>query len=122
MADVSIPFNGQTLTFEIPDRNLAEILSPKSASPLSNLEEALRQSLDRPIGQKPLEKWVKPSSRVLIVSDDITRQTPTHLLIPSLIDRLNLTGIPDDRIECIMALGTHRYMSDIEMEAKVGPT
>jgi formamidopyrimidine-DNA glycosylase len=36
-------------------------------------------SLDAPIGQAPLEAWVKPSDQALILSDDTTRLTPTAL-------------------------------------------
>ena len=120
MAEVSFLFGGRTVTIEVPDQNLAEVLRPRSSKKLPNLDDAIRQSLDQPIAQKPIEEWVKPSSRVLIVSDDNTRQTPAHLLVPPLIDRLNSAGVPDHKIECIMALGTHRYMSDDEMKAKVG--
>ena len=107
MAEVSIPFGDRKVTIEIPDQNLAEVLSPRSSKELPNLDEAIKLSFDRPIEQKPLEEWVKPSSRVLIVSDDNTRQPPAHLLIPPLLDRLKHAGVPDHRIKCIMALNTH---------------
>ena len=73
-----------------------------------------------PIGQPPIEQWVKPSDRVLLVSDDNTRLTPADRMIPPLLARLNAAGVPDRNIACIMALGTHRYMTDDEMMAKVG--
>ena len=75
MAAVSISFGGREVTIEVPDQNLAEVLRPRSSKGLPNLDEAIKQSLDQPIGQKPLEEWVKPRSRVLIISDDNTRQT-----------------------------------------------
>jgi hypothetical protein len=37
MAKVTIPFDGKPLSFEVPERNLAEILSPKPSTPLSGL-------------------------------------------------------------------------------------
>lgn len=120
MAMLTIPFDGNPLTFEVPDRNLAEVLSPKPSTPVSDLDGAIDAALDTPIGQEPLEKWVQPGNRVVIVSDDNTRLTPTDHIIPPLLQRLNAAGVPDDRISCIMALGTHRYMTDAEMAAKVG--
>lgn len=120
MATVTIPFDGNPATFGVPDRNLAEILSPRPSVPLSDLECAIEAALNAPIGQAPLEKWVRPDDRVIIVSDDNTRLTPADRIMPPLLERLNAAGIPDDRITCIMALGTHRYMTDAEMEAKVG--
>jgi len=120
MATVTIPFGGQPTSFDVPDANLAEVLSPRPSPPLANLDRAIETALDNPIGQEPLEKWLKPHDRVVIVSDDNTRLTPVDRIIPPLIDRLNGAGIPDAQICCIMALGTHRYMTAAEMEAKVG--
>jgi nickel-dependent lactate racemase len=120
MANVTIPFDGNPLSFTVPDRNLADVLSPKPSTPLSDLEGAISRALDAPIGQDPMENWVQPGDRVILVSDDNTRLTPADRIIPPLLERLNAAGVPDDRISCIMALGTHRYMTDAEMEAKVG--
>ena len=120
MATVTVPFDGAPLSFAVPDRNLAEVLSPRPSTPLSDLGQAIDAALEAPIGQDPLEQWVKPESRVIIVSDDNTRLTPSDRIIPALLDRLNAAGVPDACIECIMALGTHRYMTEAEMNAKVG--
>lgn len=120
MAKVSILFDGTPVTFEVPDRNLAEVLSPKPSAPLADLEAAIEAALNQPIGQAPLDQWVKPGSRVILVSDDNTRLTPADRIIPPLLARLNAAGVPDERISCIMALGTHRYMTEAEMAAKVG--
>jgi len=120
MASVTIPFDGKPLTFSVPDHNLIEVLSPKTSEPLSDLTAAIGDALDHPIGQAPLGQWVKPGNRVVIVSDDNTRLTPSDRIIPPLLDRLNDAGIPDEQISCIMALGTHRYMTDQEMTDKVG--
>jgi len=120
MSRVTLPFGGRELSLEIPSGNLIEVLSPHPAHPLENLEAEIEAALDRPLGQPPLEEWVKPKDRVLIVSDDNTRLTPAHKIIPPLLARLNRAGVADDRISCLMALGTHRYMTEEEMRAKVG--
>ena len=77
MATVTIPFDDNPVIFGVPDRNLAEILSPRPSTPLSDLEHAIDAALEVPIGQARLEKWVKPNDRVIIVRDDNTRLTPT---------------------------------------------
>jgi nickel-dependent lactate racemase len=121
MAEVTIPFDGKPYRLQVPDRNLAEILSPKSFPAVAALETEIERALDHPIHQPPLETLVKPSDRVLLVSDDNTRSTPVVRMIPALLKRLNRAGIPDDRISCLIALGTHRYMTEEEIIAKVGP-
>jgi len=121
MTTVTMPFGGKPLRFEVPDRNLAQVLEPNGSTPLADLDAAIATALANPIGQPPIEQWVKPSDRVLLVSDDNTRLTPADRMIPPLLARLNAAGVPDRNIGCIMALGTHRYMTEGEMTAKVGP-
>jgi lactate racemase len=120
MARVTIPFDGRPCTIDVPDKNLVEVLGPVQGEPLADLEGAIEQALDHPIDQAPLETRVKPTDRVLLVSDDITRSTPSDRIIPALLSRLNRAGIPDDQISCIIALGTHRYMTEAELRRKVG--
>ena len=120
MAPVTIPFGGTPATFLVPDSNLAEVLSPRPSTALPDLDRAIETALDNPIEQAPMEQWVRPGDRVILVSDDLTRLTPADRIIPPMLARLNAAGVPDERIECIMALGTHRYMTREEMEAKVG--
>ncbi len=121
MAEISLPFNGGTRRFTVPDGNLAEVLGPNPTEPLRDLPAAIEAALSDPMGQPPLEAWVQPTDRVILVSDDVTRTTPADRIIPPLLSRLNRAGVPDERISCIMALGTHRYMTEAEMTAKVGP-
>ncbi len=120
MATVTIPFDGKPYSFEVPDKNLAEVLSPRHSEPLADLDGEIVRALDNPIGQPLLEQWIKPTDTVVIVSDDNTRLTPTDRIVPPLLDRLNRAGVDDSRISCIMALGTHRYMTEAEMKAKAG--
>jgi len=120
MATITFPFDGKPYSFQVPDSNLAEVLSPRVSEPLIDLDGAIRKALDTPIGQERIEKWVKPTDQVVIISDDNTRLTPAAHILPPLLDRLNSAGVADTNISCIMALGTHRYMTEEEMADKVG--
>ena len=120
MTTVAIPFDGKPMTFEVPAANLSQVIAPNGSTPLLDVDAAIAAALAAPIGQPPLEQWVRPGDRVLLVSDDNTRLTPVDRMIPPLLDRLNAAGVPDGRIGCIMALGTHRYMSEAEIDAKAG--
>lgn len=120
MAKVTIPFDGKPLDFEVPDANLIEVLSPGETAPIADLDGAITRALANPIGQPPLESWVKPHDTVLIVTDDVTRLTPSDRIIPPILDRLNTAGVKDSQITCMIALGTHRYMTKAEIRAKVG--
>jgi nickel-dependent lactate racemase len=120
MATVTIPFDGKPLSLEVPDANLSQVLHPNPSVPLGDLDAAIETALASPIEQAPIEQWVRPGDRVLLVSDDNTRLTPAEGMIPPLLMRLNRAGVRDEQVSCIMALGTHRYMTSYEMRAKVG--
>ena len=94
MATVTIPFGGNSLQFEVPDRNLAQVLKPNASTPLADLGAAIHTALSDPIEQPPIEQWVNPSDRVLLVSDDNTRLTPADRMITALLARLNAAGVP----------------------------
>ncbi len=117
---IKIPYDQEFLSFELPRENLIGVYSPQEWPPLEDLDQAISAALDSPLGQPPLEQWIKPHDKVLIVSDDNTRSTPAHRIIPALLDRLASAGVTDDQVSCIMALGTHRYMTEEEMRDKVG--
>ena len=118
--EISLPWGQGALSCRIPENNLGEVLSPNARPPLGGLDAAIANALDAPIGLAPMSEWVKPGYKVLLISDDNTRLTPAHLILPPLLQRLNRYGVPDADITILMALGTHRYMTEAEMEAKVG--
>jgi len=120
MTRVVLPFGAATLGFEVPQRNLLGVYSPRAVTPVADLEAAIRAAVAEPLGQPRLADRVRPTDRVLILSDDNTRSTPADLIVPILLEELNAAGVKDDRVSCLMALGTHRYMSGQEMRRKLG--
>lgn len=106
---------------DIPDANLLGVLEPKTLEPPKPAEELVEEALRSPIGSPPVEKSVSPSSRVLILVDDITRQTPAYAVLPALLERLLGQGCPRDHIKILIAAGTHALMTPQEIERKLGP-
>ncbi|MGH9354042.1 MAG: lactate racemase domain-containing protein, partial [Terriglobia bacterium] len=68
---------------EIPDSNLLAVLAPREIAHPRPLAELTEEALEHPIGAERLEKLVSPSAKVLLLVDDITRQTPAAGLLPS---------------------------------------
>ncbi|MDR1044495.1 MAG: nickel-dependent lactate racemase [Candidatus Adiutrix sp.] len=118
---IDLPWLDGSLSVNIPDQNLGEILSPNPCPPLADPGAAVEAALSAPIGLAELRAWVRPGRKVLIISDDNTRLTPVDRLLPPLLRRLNQAGVPDGAVTVLMALGTHRYMSQEELRQKVGP-
>jgi nickel-dependent lactate racemase len=106
---------------EISEANLLAVLEPRAIDPPKPVEELVSDALDRPIGSPRIEELVSPSSRVLILVDDITRQTPAWAILPSLLTRLAERGCKPDCTKILIASGTHALMSAQEVEKKLGP-
>jgi lactate racemase len=120
MPRLKIPYVDRNLDAEIPGRNLVFDESPRNVPPAFDFEGTLRAALSHPIGSPPLPQLLKTGQRVIIISDDNTRLTPTKRIVPVLLDFLNQAGIPDRDIQVIIASGTHRAMNDAELDEKYG--
>ena len=83
-----------------------------------NVKEEIKRSVNEPVGTDPLNKLVKKGDKVVIVGDDITRMTPTKEIVPQVLDLLNEGGVLDKDITIIIALGTHRPMTEYEILQK----
>jgi lactate racemase len=98
---------GQSL-LELEAGDGVEVVLPRElpAACSGEIERSLHQSMG-----KSLEEFQGCKSASILVSD-ITRPSPTHLLLPPLTKRLKDLGISD--LKVIFGLGTHRRMTDAE--------
>jgi len=118
---VTLPYGKEKIvTMEISNKNLYFVIDRGAMPALKNPEEEIRRGLRNPIGSPLFSEMVKPEDRVVILGDDITRPTPQDMIIPVLLNELNAAGVPDENIEVIIALGTHRSMNEKEIKAKYG--
>ena len=121
MKEISIPYGADKCTsFRVEEKNLLEVVKPQQVAPASDVKKVICDALENPVGCKPLEELVTPESRVVIISDDISRPTPVREILEVLLPKLHKAGIPREQIKIVMALGSHRYMTEAEMRTKVG--
>lgn len=119
-AQITLPYADEQLTFTMSSGNLEAILTPNTPSTIPDpLQEVLR-AIAHPIGCSPLSELVTSQSRVVILSDDNTRLTPAHLIVPVMLEQLYSAGVKKNNIKIITALGTHRAMTTEEIEQKFG--
>ena len=116
---VSFPYPDMS-PLEIPEKNLLGIFSPSTVSIEKSEEEIIEEALSHPVGSPPLSEILKGHKNVLIVADDYTRTTPVQIILPRLIKELKKSGIRLDGIKILIALGTHRPMSQGEIGKKFG--
>lgn len=117
---ISLPYGDKALTLHMDSANLIGVYSPQDFAALPDIRQAVQAAIHNPIGTKPLGELVQGARNVVIVADDNTRLTPTDTIIPVVLDELNAAGIADEQITLIIALGTHRAMTDAEIRIKYG--
>jgi hypothetical protein len=118
---IELPYGkDKTVIVDIPDKNVLFVADRGVAPPLKNPRDEIRRSLKKPIGTPSLRELVGLKDKVVIIGDDITRPTPQSIIVPVLLDELNAVGVPDENIQVIIALGTHREMSKKEIREKYG--
>lgn len=105
---------------DIPDSNFLAALAPSEASEARPVAEILESALDHPAGAERLEKFVSPSAKVLLLVDDITRQTPAAGVLPGIVRRLQEGGVRRENVKILIAAGTHSHMTPAELEKKLG--
>ncbi len=118
---IFLPYGDQSLDVQVPSHRLAAALSPLPVLPAPDPIAEIRRALREPIDAPPLGEASRGAKRVVILADDMTRQTPADLILPEVLDELNRAGISDEQVTVLIALGTHRAMSPSEIETRFGP-
>lgn len=111
---------GVTTEVEVPEANLLFNAAPFVTGRPPNEDRLIADALDHPIGARRIEEQLRAGMRVVVLVDDITRPTPTARIIPHLLRRFALAGVPDGDVKFILAPGTHRPATDEELLVKLG--
>ncbi|MCK4358289.1 MAG: nickel-dependent lactate racemase [Candidatus Cloacimonetes bacterium] len=120
--NIKLKYGKDYKELNISSKNIIDILEMKSIPAHENHYKLVKQKLNSPIGTKPLSKFIKernPKNIVIIISD-ITRPGPFEELLPPLIDEILETGFEKDKIQFVIANGTHRKMTDEEIRFQYG--
>jgi nickel-dependent lactate racemase len=115
---VKLAYGKEGLDLCLPDGRNVDIVQRQHVDALADQAGAVRDALRNPTDAKPLRELVKPSDRVAIVCNDITRPTPYRTILPVLLDELS--HINDSAIILLIATGTHRPCTPEELETMLG--
>jgi nickel-dependent lactate racemase len=83
-------------------------------------EDGIRKAFRNPIGTKTIKELAKGKREVAILFDDMSRATPTEVIIPYVLEELAAAGIADDNIRFIAAIAAHGSMNGIDFRKKLG--
>jgi nickel-dependent lactate racemase len=118
---IKVPYVDQILDIDIPEKNLLFDVGPRDVELVAEPRQEILQALRVPHGVPQLREMLRPGQKVVIISDDNTRRTPTQDIVPIVLDELNSAGIPDRDIRIVISSGTHRPMTEKELDEKYGP-
>lgn len=120
MVDVWLPYGKSEICVRIPTRNFLGSIEPAEKQGVLDARAEIERALREPIGSKPLSAIVKPEHKVAIVVDDATRPAPSDLMVPPLLDELNVAGVKGENVTVIFGCGTHRAVTREEAVRLLG--
>lgn len=104
----------------IKEENIIDVLEHNEIQTEKRGRDAVRKSLDNPIGTKKLNEIVEKGQKIVIITSDVTRPCPSYEIIPELLDDLFEAGIKNEDITIVFALGSHRKHTEKEKISLVG--
>ena len=120
MVDVWLPYGKSEICVRIPTRNFLGSIEPVEKPGVSDTRAEIEKALREPIGSKTLSDIVNPKHKVAIVVDDATRPAPSNLMVPPLLDELNMAGVKEENVTIIFGCGTHRAVTHEEAVRLLG--
>ena len=117
---VGVKYGRGFLNVDVPDGNLAGILTIRHGDPLQDPETAVREAVESPIDSLPLAQLVAGRSSACIIISDVTRPVPNRVILPPILETLERQGIPREKIVILIATGIHRPTTEKELEEMVG--
>ena len=118
---ITFPHYQNITALDVPNENLLGVFQPPILPAVSPAEAVITDGLKHPIDSPSIGELASPGQRVVILCDDNTRPTRVDLILPHILNELKQVGIIHKDIRILMALGTHRPMSNAELGKKLGP-
>jgi nickel-dependent lactate racemase len=115
---VELPYGKGFVKVEIP--NQGKIVYPRDLRGVSDVKFEIRRAMDHPIGCMPLRQLASRKSDALVVINDLTRPTPTEIMIEEILADLTAAGIREHAVSVLIACGNHRPNTMQEIEQMLG--
>lgn len=122
METINIPYGTSFLPWQISTRRHVQVIespNPEPIDPAKAIWDVLWHPTDH---TTPLADRIRPCNQVAIVISDITRGwIPTSTILEQILKVLNWRGIKDHQITVIVAIGSHRPLTQSEIRNLVSP-
>jgi nickel-dependent lactate racemase len=111
-------FGDRTIILDFPSNWNVTVMGGEAIPPLTY--DQLKEKINNPAGTPRLSVIGQKRTRAAIIIDDITRPTPTHVILPFILTELEKAGFDKESIIIIIASGTHRQASKEDIQKKIG--
>ena len=118
---VRLEYGRTGLEVELPTDRVVRTLSYKDAAPIDDPDSVVRELLATPTGSPSLASLATGRSDACILICDITRPVPNELILRPMLETLEASGIPRNKILILVATGLHRPTTSDELVEMVGP-
>ncbi|AEH51444.1 nickel-dependent lactate racemase family protein [Pseudothermotoga thermarum] len=121
--EIELKYGEKVIKLQIPQNLKCDVLFPNEESsgvvdPFAEVLESLKNPISSPTLKELLQKH-RPRKITILVSD-ITRPSPSHILVPPILEEITKAGFTLDKVKIVFALGFHRKMTTEEMQKAVG--
>ncbi len=120
LTEYSIPYGKTKLRFTLPDDLQVEVIAPNETPAAADPSALVKAALAHPLGGVQLSDFASVHSAAVAINDK-TRPVPHQHLLPSLLQDLEDTGLPPEKITLLIATGTHPPMPVGEYPSVVPP-
>ncbi|MDQ1281081.1 MAG: Lar protein [Thermoproteota archaeon] len=117
---IKIPYGRSSIALDIDEKQLIGLFRPVDVKDVKETEKMLSNSIENPIEGRSLSNFVFQGKKVAVAVDDITRVTPLRMILPILLEKIEAAGVRKSSIKIVIALGTHRSMTDREIRDRYG--
>lgn len=117
---VTLEYGRVGMNVVLPDANVVKCLGYRSAEPIQEPAVAIGEVLAAPNGTSSLAELAQGRRSACVVISDVTRPVPNPILLPPILEKLESSGIPRERILILVATGLHRPNVGDELKEMVG--
>jgi len=113
-------YENKELELEFPETWSVSVCQMKGHNARRLADSEIQKAFANPIGTKTIRELAEGKKEVAILFDDMSRATPSAMLIPYVLKELTAAGIAEDNIRFIAALGAHGAMNGVDFRKKLG--
>ncbi len=115
MKEYTFHYGRGTKRFSLDESKVIKEIRMPETPVMEDIPKGVLDAIYHPIGTEPIDKLIKPGQTVTFICNDPTRVANSFDFMPVLVNELNKLGIPDENMQIVFSLGTHRLMTHEEM-------